>query len=79
MKSHIIKLLYVVSHVAITEGVKNQHTDGVGIYKRAHKELDRQLIIEALERCNNKQFEAAKMLGMNRGTFRNKAIDHGLI
>ncbi|MGE0710483.1 MAG: sigma-54-dependent transcriptional regulator [Planctomycetota bacterium] len=40
--------------------------------------VERTLVAKALERTNQNQVAAARLLGMNRATFRRKMADHGL-
>ena len=62
VESRIIDHIVQAVFMGVSEGVTYQHKDGLTIYKRLSNEFDRQLLAEALDRTNNNQFEAAKLL-----------------
>ncbi len=51
----------------------------VGLYDMVLGEVEKPLFETVLEYCGGNQTKAAIMLGINRGTFRKKIKDHGLI
>lgn len=57
------------------------HRDGLppaGLYARVVREVERPLIIQSLIATQGNQIQAAKLLGINRNTLRNKMRDLGL-
>lgn len=49
------------------------------MYKEVIGEIELALFTAALSECGGNQSKAARMLGMNRGTFRTKALNMDLI
>lgn len=50
-----------------------------GLYAHMLQEVERPLLILALQRCEGNQLKAAALLGINRNTLRKKLRDYGLI
>ena len=49
-----------------------------GLYERVIREIERPLISQALSATAGNQFQAARMLGLNRNTLRKKIRDLGI-
>ncbi|WP_297424365.1 helix-turn-helix domain-containing protein [uncultured Acinetobacter sp.] len=47
-------------------------------YHKALAQFEKPLLKEVLIRCHGNQTKAAEILGLNRGTFRKKIIQHKL-
>ena len=47
-------------------------------YHKALAQFEKPLLQEVMTECRGNQTKAAEMLGLNRGTFRKKLIQHGL-
>lgn len=47
-------------------------------YHKALAQFEKPLLKEILSQCHGNQTKAAEVLGLNRGTFRKKLIQHGL-
>lgn len=50
-----------------------------GLYDRILREVERPLLIVALEKCEGNQLKAARLLGVNRNTLRKKLRELGLL
>ena len=49
------------------------------IYDMVIKEVELPLLEIVMQQCDNNQSKASKILGINRGTLRNKLKEHNLI
>ena len=66
----------------VTNYYKNAIEDNMTpekVYELVMSEIELPLIEETMEYTGNNQFQAAKTLGINRGTFRKKLKHYGML
>jgi Fis family transcriptional regulator, factor for inversion stimulation protein len=51
----------------------------LGLYNHVLQEVEKPLLLLALQRCAGNQLKAAALLGINRNTLRKKMREHGLL
>ena len=61
----------------VQQGVSTAAADETNLHEKVVNRVERELIVQVLQSCNNIQTKAATRLGINRNTLRTKLQDYG--
>ena len=61
----------------VQQGVSTAPADETNLHEKVVNRVERELILQVLQSCNNVQTKAATRLGINRNTLRTKLQDYG--
>ena len=61
----------------VQQGVSTAPADETNLHEKVVNRVERELIVQVLQSCNNIQTKAATRLGINRNTLRTKLQDYG--
>jgi DNA-binding NtrC family response regulator len=61
----------------VQQGVSTAPADETNLHEKVVNRVERELIVQVLQSCNNVQTKAATRLGINRNTLRTKLQDYG--
>ncbi len=63
----------------VAQSISAAGTDGSNLYARIVDRVEKELISQVMQACNNVRLKAAERLGINRNTLHKKLREHGLV